>query len=599
MIYAGILKFGSLPFKEEKLTKTIESFSPGASSILRKNSLVICYGKLSQSQDMDEMWENEHSVMLGRAFDKERSCALKKGTFKELSHLSKEAVLNKIWGKYVYIHANKNSPQFEIVVDSTGQLPFFYYPYPDGTLLFASDIEILFKILAQKPEYNWEYLCSYLIYGNSSSVQTPFKNVFELPPACSLEITRNGRKTRPFWNPLGAYKKSEIQEKGAVNILQHTLKPWIQPYQTICVSLSGGLDSSALVYCLKDIVKKGQTLKALNYFHSQVQSSNELIHARKVCEETGIELIEVDASNSLPFDSTQQKQIVNPNKPFPGLVSLRWQETIFERIDSDGPFAFLSGHGSDHIFMRPPSQRSVSDYILEKGVRGYKGQLGSIAQFYRDPLFSIFKLNFKSLSKHFLRMKKEKNFLKEKTKDLPSWIKKELLLNSSSTLFHPIYDCLPQSILPGKYDQVDALYEGLASINTETVDQVDPTFYPFLYEPVVEFALSFPTYELFEKGYDRYPLRKAVSETFKTDTVWRRDKSQTTGLFQLGVKQNLERVLDICLEGHFIKQGLIDKEGLLQTISLIGNGDVKHMWPFMHLVSAEMFLKYWDEKKFI
>ena len=93
-------------------------------------------------------------------------------------------------------------------------------------------------------------------------------------------------------------------------------------------------------------------------------------------------------------------------------------------------------------------------------------------------------------------------------------------------------------------------------------NQIDPTYYPFLYEPVVEFALSFPTYELFDKGYDRYPLRKAVSEIFKTDTVWRRDKSQTTGLFQLGIKQNLDHVLDICLKGHFVKQGLIDKEGL-------------------------------------
>ena len=55
-------------------------------------------------------------------------------------------------------------------------------------------------------------------------------------------------------------------------------------------------------------MKKDQTLNALNYFHSQVKSSNELVHARKVCEETGIELIEIDASNSLPFDPSTTKQ---------------------------------------------------------------------------------------------------------------------------------------------------------------------------------------------------------------------------------------------------------------------------------------------------
>jgi len=596
MIYAGFLNFSTLPVTEESLTKTIGSFTQGSPSVIRKEGLTLCYGKLSNTQDMDEVWENGSSILIGRAFDKERSCALGKATFKDLSLLSTEAALNKIWGKYVYINVNKKTSHFEIVVDSTGQLPFFYYPFSDGSLLFTSDIEILFKILGQKSEYNWEYLCSYLIYGNSSSIQTPFKNVWELPPACSLKITQNERKTAPFWNPLASYKKSEIQENNAVNVLQTTLKPWIEPYQTVCVSLSGGLDSSSLIYCLKDILKKNQTLKALNYFHSQVKSSNELSHAQKVCQETDIELIEVDASNSLPFDPSQFKQPLKPNKPFPGLVSLRWLETISDSIPSNGSFTFLSGHGSDHIFMRPPSKKSVSDYILEQGVKGSKEQLKSIAQFYRDPLFSTFKLNLKSLSSHLLGMKKENRHRKEKIRNIPKWIKKELLHNISQTYSHPIYESLPRKILPGKYDQIDDLYEGFASIHIEMMNQVDPTFYPFLYEPVVEFALSFPIYELFEKGHDRYPLRKTVSETFKTDTVWRRDKSQTTGLFQLGVKQNLERVLAICLEGHFVKQGLIDKGGLLQTISLIGNGDVKNLWPFMHLASAEIFLRYWDER---
>src|SRR5690606_7022076 len=280
------------------------------------------------------------------------------------------------------------------------------------------------------------------------------------------------RKTAPFWNPLNSYKSSEqLDTTDSVNVLKATLKPWIEPYETICVSLSGGLDSSSLVYCLKDIVAKDQTLKALNYFHSQVQSSNELIHARKVCKEVGIELIEVDASQSLPFNPSQKKQELNPNKPFPGLVSLNWQETILNNILSSGPVAFLSGHGSDHIFMRPPSQRAVSDYILENGLKGCRDQLEGIAQFYRDPLFSSFKDNFKSLTKHFLGIQKEKSHLKDKTKDIPKWLKKEVTQSASFSFSHPIYNSLPQNILPGKYDQVNAFYEGIASIHTEMMEQ--------------------------------------------------------------------------------------------------------------------------------
>ena len=603
MIYVGVLNFGSQPtshfFKEANLIKAIAASSQEDPIIVRKPSFVLCYGKLSNTHDKDQLWENNPSLLLGRVFDKERTCALGQEVFKKLSSLSKEEVLNKVWGKYVYLQSNQAGSQFDIVVDSTGQLPFFYYPFADGSLLFSSNIEILFRVLGEKPEFNWAYLCSYMIYSNSSALLTPFKNVFEVPPACCLQVTKEGRKTVPFWNPLRPYKNPDIQGKDAVSVLQNTLKPWVKDYKNICVSLSGGLDSSSLVYCLKSIVSENQNLFALNYFHSQVKSSNELAYARQVCKETGINLIEVDASSALPFDPSYKKHPLKPDKPFPGLVSLKWLDVIQDYIPSNEPFAFLSGHGSDHLFMRPPSKKSTADYLLEKGIKGYKRQLESIAYFYRDPLYSIFKENVDSLWAHLCSLRPNKRDIQKPIDESPQWVKEGLRQNTTSAFIHPIYAHLPKKILPGKYDQIDALYEGLASIHTAMESQINPTYYPFLYEPVVEFALSFPTYELFSKGYDRYPLRKAISETFKTETVWRRDKSQTTGLFQLGIKRNLDYIFDLCLNGHFVQQGLVDKKGLQNTISLISNGDINYFWSFLHLASAEMFLKYWDEKKFI
>lgn len=59
-----------------------------------------------------------------------------------------------------------------------------------------------------------------------------------------------------------------------------------------------------------------------------------------------------------------------------------------------------------------------------------------------------------------------------------------------------------------------------------------------------------------------------------------------------------KHISEICLEGSFVKQGVIDKDQLHETIELIANGDINYLWPFMHLVSIEMFLKFWDEKVF-
>ena len=595
MIYAGLIRFNDAPDKIHELCSVLESYTQTPPTVVRRNSLFLCFGKVSDMHDMDEFWENTSSVLMGRIFDKEECCSFGKKEFENLSSSNKEEALKKIWGKYVYIHINEKSSQCEIVTDLTGQLPFFYYPFPDGNILFSSDIEIIFKVISQKPDYNWSYLSSYLIYGSSSAIQTPFINVYELPPACCLTITKNERSTKPFWNPLGSYKTSASQERNAVDVLEATLKPWIEPYKNICVSLSGGLDSSSLVYCLKNLVKEGQTLKAINYFHSSIKSSNELVHARKVCEETNIELIEFDSSPFLPFDPPHQKQPLIPNKPYPGLIGLRFLEIMSGYLSSNGSYAFLSGHGSDHIFMRPPSKKIVSDYILEKGLKGSKKQLKDIAQYYRDPLFSVLKENAMSLSSYFCSTRLKKRHPKNTQDETPNCIGQTFLQQTSPDFVHPIYEHLPRRVLPGKYEQIDFLYEGLASIHMD-MDHINPTLYPYFCEPVVDFALSFPTYVLFDKGYDRYPLRKAVSDRFKTETVWRRDKSQTTGIFQLGVKKNLKYILDLCLEGELVKQGFIEKEGLHETIMMVRNGDSDPIWPFIHLASIEIFLQHWSEK---
>jgi asparagine synthase (glutamine-hydrolysing) len=591
MIYVGLIHWNCASDGAQDLCSTIASYTKTPPIVINKKSLTLVYGKLSSVQDVDEVWESENSLVVGRIFDKANKTSVEKKDFKNSSSLSKEEILEKIWGKYVYIEVNKENSQFDIVIDSTGQIPCFYYTFPNGDLLFSSDIEVLLKALARKLEYNWTYLCSYLVYSNSSAVQTPFQNIFEIPPACCLKITKNERKTTLFWNPLSTYKKQDIQNKDAADVLQDTLKPWIEPYKNICVSLSGGLDSSSLVYCLKNIVKKDQALSALNYFHSSIQSSNEVIYARKVCEETGIELIELDASDCLPFDAPCKNRLLGPNKPFPGLISLKWLEIVSDHIPSTDSCTFLSGHGSDHIFMRPPSRKSISDYILEKGLKGSKTQLNNITQFYRDSLFPILKENVISLSSYALSRRLNKRHHKNTQDELPPWMTRTLHQKTSTSFVHPIYEILPQKILPGKYAQIDAFYEGLASIHMEM-----DTAYPFLYEPVVEFALSFSTYELFNQGYDRYPLRQSISEKFRTETVWRRDKSATTGIFQLGVKKNLEDILDLCLEGQCVKQGIVNKDSLRETIILIGNGDINHMWPFIHLASIEIFLRYWNEK---
>lgn len=595
MIYLGLWSARDISSgKIHELTSILKQHTGEEPSFTAKNNFALVYGKPYPQQDMDQIWESDSTILIGRIFDKEHHKTVEPKQFRQFSQELKQDLTGKVWGKYVYWLID-NTNKLEVMVDPTGQLPCFYYTLPNGDLLFASHIDLINQCLPSTLEYNWPYLCSYLFYGSSSATQTPFKGVEEVPPGCVLTATQSNRDIRSFWNPFSTYVGISPPSGNAVDALQSVLKPMIEPYQNVCVSLSGGLDSSALVYCLSEIKRSDQKLTAFNYFHSEVKSSNELYYARKVCEEVGIDLIEVDTSKTLPFDTYCEDQGLKLNKPFSGCISLAGINKCQEHLPADGSSILLSGHGSDHIFMMPPTQMSIADYYLTQGTQGLVSKIKDITHFYRDSLTPVLTQNMVSLIRYLFAKKPDKRGPRSSQDKPPHWLTKKVHQYTTAKFIHPAYRDVPSRILPGKYKQIDALYEGLASVHCD-VGNRNPEYYPFFCEPVVEFAFSFATYNLFQNGYDRYPLRQAVSSHFHTDTVWRRDKGETSGILQLGAKKNIDYVMELCLEGELVKQGFIDKEGLRQTILRISNGDNNDLWPFIHLTSIEIFLRMWSRK---
>lgn len=592
MIYLGLWSVRNVSDKIHELMSILAQHTGEEPSFTVKNNFTLVYGKLYPKHDMDQIWESDSTVLIGRIFDREDLTTFKQKQFRRYSQEIKQDLTRKVWGKYIYWIVDGTNT-LKVMVDPMGQLPCFYHTFPNGDLLFASHIDLISQCLSSNLDYNWSYLCSYLFYGCSSAIQTPFRGVEEIPPGCILTSTQNNRNIRSFWNPFATYVDIPSPSGNAVNALQSVLKTIIEPYQNVCVSLSGGLDSSALVYCLSEIKRSDQKLIALNYFHSEVHSSNELHYARTVCDEVGIGLIEVDNSKILPFDTYPDYQGLKLNKPFSGCINLANINQYQSYLPVNDSCILLNGHGSDHIFMMPPTQMSIADYLLTQGTQGLVGKIKDITHFYRDSLTPVLTQNMVSLIRYLFAQKPNKR--RSSQDKPPHWLMKKVHQYTTNKFVHPVYRDIPSRILPGKYIQIDALYEGLASIQAN-INSHSPEYYPFFCEPIVDFALTFTTYSLFQNGYDRYPLRQAVSSHFYTNNVWRRDKGETTGILQLGIKKNIDYVMELCLEGEMVKQGFVNREGLRQTILLISSGDNNDLWPFIQLASIEIFLKMWSRK---
>lgn len=586
MIYIGYYGKNSSSDLRDKLIAALKIETPH--QFIQLPQLMLVCSKESNLHDKDEVWVNDTEIIIGRFFSKPPN-TISKEQFKQFNTSS--LFLDKIWGKFVYF---SNSYPFKVVVDSTGQMPYYFYTFSNGDILFSSTIQLLYQFLSRSVEYNWDYICAYLTYGQSCVTQTPFKGVKQLPPGCYLKVHDNQQEVDCFWDPVSS--SSPIMEpEDATHVLLSMLKQAIEPYSQIFVNLSGGLDSSVLAYCLNSVKHDKQSIKAINYYHADICSSNELIHAAKVCEETNIPLIAVDTSACLPFDITTNATQFLPNIPSPGLVHLREKEFVATALNLQESSLFISGQGGDHIYMCPPSKLALSDYLIEKGFSGANQILTTLASYYRESFFSLIKNNLAGLSKYILGRKTLK-WNKNWHNELPMWFNSSLRNTKNHNYEHPIYSFLSKRVLPAKYQQVDAIFDGIASIQPSYSPfyPLDNIFFPYLSSPMVEHALSYPTYNLFSQIYDRYPLRKSAGDRFGTKTVWRRDKGDITGVFQLGVKKNLDNILMLCLEGQIAQQQLIDKNKLAHSILQISQGDTNDLWPFTFLASMEIFLNHWQ-----
>ncbi len=590
-MYFGLINFNEMVNDDiYTIISTLKSVKSGW-KIIKKKYIVLCYNKILNSIDLDQVLESDSSIIIGRVFKRQNEYICSENSNQEIDENFLSFIKTK-WGHYIYIKVNQISKQIDIIVDGRGQLSLFFYRLHNGNIFISSDIELIVRVSKKKFRLSKNYFMSYLLYGSNAISETPFETISEVPPASILSITFDDTRIKPI-----EFFDKQTVSSSVVDAIENTLKSLIKPYENICLSLSGGLDSSSILLCLKEIKRKDQKLIAYNLFHKDIHQSNELLQARHICNEVGINLIEIESSDFLPFDKCLNKKDILPNKPLIGMVCLRWQEAIYDYIKTQGSCIHLSGHGSDHIFMQPPTQKSLVDYILEQGFKGFPNKLNEITHIYRDSMVSIINKTIVGLLKYYrsclLRAPSYKNGCSDGC-NLPEWLELSILFKK---FIHPIFYKFPKNILPGKREQIESFYDALESIQVR-IDRLQPIYYPFLYQPLVDFALSIPSYELFSAGYERFHLRSDISKRFNYN-LWNTQKGETTGIYQLGIKKNIDYILDLCLKGYFVTQGLVKEESLRDNIISISNGNKKNMLYFMRLASAEIMIKKWNEASLI
>ena len=414
-----------------------------------------------------------------------------------------------MWAFVIY---DKQKEKFFISRDRFGKKPLYYYK-DDEIFIFSSEIKAILAHPKVETKPNFAFLKSYLKLGCREYLkETAFENIYRFDFAHYFEGGNeeifHDFKLNRYWDIKPNLSKEKFDPRKAkeyaeryYNLLEDAVRIRLRADVKIGSALSGGLDSSSVVYIINKLLKEQKKEELQETFSSVYKSEG-----TKYCDEsqfinTLAQKLNVKSNQIEPKEEEIPNEIEKmiwhlENPPENSLMS-SWH--TYKLISSTDVKVVLNGQGADeqlagylgYIQYYLPSL-SLVDLIKESlALLKIKDSWRYVLKGF---LIGLYRIIFGDKILNFtIKKVLKKNFEPDLNKKLAEDIETGLV-----TLLH--YD-----------DHTSMAY----SIESRL---------PFMDYRVIEFLASVPACYKIHNGWTKYLARLAFDGKLPDDIVWRRDK---------------------------------------------------------------------------
>ena len=171
--------------------------------------------------------------------------------------------VHHLLGDFAFAIWDASAKELFCARDPIGIRPF-YYTSNKGGFIFASELRMVSAIYEHQPGLNDDYLLDTLVTMISEKPDTPFENIYRLPPAHTL-IFRNGNTVLDNYRELNLYDKLRYSDENKYveqfrETLIHAVQIRCNGLLNIASELSGGLDSSLVTCVSSEYAQSNQIL---------------------------------------------------------------------------------------------------------------------------------------------------------------------------------------------------------------------------------------------------------------------------------------------------------------------------------------------------
>jgi asparagine synthase (glutamine-hydrolysing) len=555
------------------LTERLQTEGSGWSLALRNNGLQVFCKDVRPGASEPHVLYGDSGVVLGRLFVRGNDC-VSSAAPPVLPEVETAAILatagrrlfDAFWGRYVAFLRDGMQGTTWILRDPTAGLPCFTVRL-QGVDVYFSHMEEGAQLGGRTFSINWKYVAASLCQHQLQVHATGLNEVSQVLGGECL-ATRGGQTTRQFyWNALQIASSDTVEdEREATQLLRirtrDCVQAWASGHRSIVHLLSGGLDSSIVLACLRDSPTSSTRprLTCLN-FHSPGSNTDERGYARIAARDVDCEVLERPRDSALTLEPLLHiHRTCTPGNNFFYLDRGRVEA---ELAAEKGASAVFSGYGGDQIFYQSRARYAAADYLTRYGVG--PALFGVALDAARIDRMSVWGVFGDAFTHGLLRRRwSQRDELGSHRPLLDAGVVRDI--SRDETLLHPWFRA-PRGLSSGKLWHAHQLLFPIEFYHPLGSESDPEPVAPLISQPLLELALRIPTWLLTRGGWDRGLARRAFQHDVPRPIVTRRTKG--------GQEEHAKSILvrhrgfarDLLLQGALVREKILDQDRVADALS--------------------------------
>jgi asparagine synthase (glutamine-hydrolysing) len=460
--------------------------------------------------------------------------------------------------------------------------------------LFFSRAEDCASLSLLQFSINWPYIGAFVCIPGLQTRQTGVAEITELQPGECLRLDSEGvHSTKLYWDPTRLAQSNVIEDVGEAiesvrGVTRSCVWAWSSCYPRIIHLLSGGLDSSIILSCLRSAPARPD-VTCVNYFSKLSSQADEREFARLAASAASCELLE----NEGDIRDVRLESILD----FPRTARIWSRLYYLQHSGFEGTLAakcrasaIFRGIGGDQLFCQGGTTMAVADHLYARGL--WHGFFEAAACAARQEKISLWSVLNTAVRKAWFDSSWTPARLAGEFSSLvaPTVV---AATKANESFAHPWLRAT-RGVAPGKLWQIFSISNHADFYDPLALPDAPERVAPLLSQPLMETCLRIPTYILSTGGRDRAIARHAFEKELPRQIFTRRTKGLIDSLLMQLLRNNLSFVRELMLEGLLVKEGLLDRrrvETVLEDRHGMVGPEAMELVAF-HL-STEAWLRSW------